>query len=335
MPKISKSQEVNSRAMRRIHRSLFFTPLLVGLISLTGFSNSARAETSIQDEASFFSPAAKETALSRLKALEAKTGHEVQLQTVATLPEPWKGQLASGQPKQGVFVDFTKDRGQLARAKGLFILVVKDPAHLEVAADRRLRNAGFTTNQRNAVAETLLNGFRAKDYDDGLLATVDLIEKEFSSLRSPSAAPVQGKAPAAAPANTLPAKPAGEGDLGGWGWVLGIGAVVLIVMIGMSLLRALFGGGAGAGAGAGMGGGGGMGFGGSLLTGLFGAMAGHYLYDTFFNNHSHGSAFGNDAASGMDDPNRNDWGSGGDFGDSSGFSGGDFGGGDFGGGGDF
>lgn len=308
--------------------------LVLGLIATVAAAQPALAASQIADGGEFFSPAARTEALDRLKALEAKTGHEVQIETFTALPEPWKGQLAAGKPKQQIYVDFTKDRGQLTHAKGLFVVIVKDPAHLEVAADRRLRDAGFSSSQRDEVAKTLLSGFRAKDYDAALLAAVGTMEKEFTTVAKPGAQVAKsGAQRAAAPhqSGAVPAhraNPAAANGLGGWGSVIVIGGLIFAVIIGFGLIRALFGGGGGAAAGAGMGGGG-MGFGGSLLTGLFGAMAGHYLYDTFFNSHSHGNAFGNDSPTGAgDDWNRNDLGSGGDFGDSSGFSGGDFGGGD-------
>jgi uncharacterized protein len=140
----------------------------------------------------------------------------------------------------------------------------------------------------------------------------------------------------------------------GWlGWIiLGVVALLAFRLIG-ALISGLFGGRGSGGYGPGGYGPGGYGVGGggmfgSLMTGLFGAFAGNWLYDSFFGHGHHGmssTAFGGEDhshSSGFNDGAGEDFqGSGGDFdtgdhssggGDFGGSDGGDFGGGDFGGG---
>ena len=138
------------------------------------------------------------------------------------------------------------------------------------------------------------------------------------------------------------------------GWIVFGGIVLIAFLVIRALFRAMSGGGAsGYGAGPMMGGGGGWGS--SFLSGLFGAAAGSYLYDSFFRGHSssnwdHSASAAEPHATGdSGDVSQEEWSvnDGGSFndpdsgpaefdGDDSGgdFGGGDFGGGDFGGGGD-
>ena len=121
------------------------------------------------------------------------------------------------------------------------------------------------------------------------------------------------------------------------GWVcIGL-CVAVVVWVIIGLFRAM------SGAGGGYGGGGGMGGGGffpSLMGGMFGAMAGMYLYDQFSGHNSMGDSTSSDGGyddGGYDDTGAGDVDGGGDGGgydggDDWGGGGDDFGGGDFGGG---
>lgn len=145
------------------------------------------------------------------------------------------------------------------------------------------------------------------------------------------------------------AKKAGGGGLSILQWVLIIGGGLLVMWIVIGLIRALTGGGGGGGGYGGGGGGGGGGFFSSLLGGMFGAMAGMYLYNSMFGGGmSSASAGGDSYGSGGDGGSYDtgagdvdggaaggdgDWGGGGGGGDAG--AGGDWGGGGDGGGGDW
>jgi uncharacterized protein len=214
---------------------------------------------------------------------------------------------------------------------GVYILLVKSPAHLQVVVGNETMKKAFTVRDRDALVSLMLAKLRAKDFDGALLEGVAFVS---STMRAHTGA-VAGGGGVPQERSNAGAKPGSS-----WSWVVPLLIGLVVVWLVVGLLRALFGG-ARSPMDAGAGGGGG--FGRSLLGGLFGTMAGMWMYDQFFGHGS--SSYGADHPhdSGLTDssPSDTDYsGSGGSFGDDSGGGdgggGGDFGGGgDSGGGGDF
>ncbi len=285
----------------------------------------------IRDDANLFTPAVRTAAEARLTELEQRHLHGIVIETYATVPDGHAADVKSmsATEKEKFYGDWLKRRAGERKAEGLFLLITKDPGHVQPGVSRGLSQAGFDAAAKQAVMQSLLGGFRTKNFDGGLQEAVKTIEARFATMK-----PVAlSKAPQA-PAH--PAQDPGQhvnpavGTFSGLTGILFLIALIFGgVMLFSILIRALSGG---------MGGGsygGGSGFGSGLLGGILGGMAGHWLYDSF----SHSSS----AHAGDSPPFHHDTtsSSGNDFWDTSGgadFGGGggaDFGGGDFGGGGDF
>jgi uncharacterized protein len=256
------------------------------------------------------------------------------------------------------FEKWARERATAEHVRGIYILITKEPGHVQVEEDRKTREQGFGTTERNELRDKLLEGFRHKDYDKALVDGVDYVGRTLKSKLKLHAeaegAPVSGQHHGAQRDHRGLDSPQPARGMGWLGWIV----VALVVLLGIRLIGALFGGGMGGGYGGGYGPGGGGGLLGGLMTGLLGAVAGNWLYHTFFDSPVHagesGWSGGHDEHGGSDDGAGQDFeGSGGDFddrddggdgdfgdsgsADSGGgdFGGGDFGGGDFGGGGDF
>lgn len=202
----------------------------------------------------------------------------------------------------------------------------------------------------------MLESFRHKQYDEGLSNTLTQIGTEFSKLPTKiETAPVTQREPQAAPASMHRVQH--QPPNSGWNFngILIVGAIILGGLFLLGMVGRALGRGAGATPGMGMGGGGvaagpgmggGGGFGSGLMGGVFGALAGNWLYNSFSGHQ--GQAFGQNPSDptvhsgsnegfGVSNDAGSDFGNGGDFG------GGDFGagdsgvsgGGDVAGGGDF
>ncbi|MBO0699497.1 MAG: hypothetical protein J2P46_13965, partial [Zavarzinella sp.] len=311
----------------------------------------------VEDKGKLFSEDAIRRAKDEFARAHSKTGRQAMLETLAKLPDPEQAKLKKIDPKDReavhrFWLDFAKNEAKADRAKGVYILVVWDPGHVEVIVDQEMKNKGFTESNRNEVRDIFVKPFRdAKSKpeaeqtpirDKALLSAVEYLAR---TLPGESADVKQKTKPAPAPAAT---KHEQEGHRGGGmgigGWIcLGI-ALLLGIWLVFGLVRAFAGGGyyGGGGYGPGYGYGGG-GFFPSLMGGLFGAAAGMWMYDNFFGGHS-STAYGGDYGGGgygdtgptVDDTGAGDFsrdeGAGGDF-DGGGDAGGDYGGGgDFGGG---
>ncbi|MHB1077796.1 MAG: hypothetical protein ACYC67_00240 [Prosthecobacter sp.] len=321
--------------MNTLTRRLFLPALAATL--LLGTAGARAAAGGIQDDGAFFSEFAKVNATGTINDVSTRLHKDIAVQTFATVPEDMKATVIH-QDKAATNRGFSQWAEQLARAKkvnGVFILLVKQPAHLQVVVGTDTQRQAFTLTDRVTLIQRMLEQLRNKKNDDALIDAVNFISTTMSAHRNGAAAPVSSKARALQ-------------KEGGSSWLPTIG-IVLLIWVGFSLIRGLFrsmsGGGGGVGGGMGQPGyGGGGGFFQNMMGSMFGAAAGMWMYDNFFGSHSSASTFGSDPT----DTSHSDGGfsgtdtdytsSGGSFGDDSGGGfdgGGDSGGGDFGGGGDF
>lgn len=295
-----------------------FTVLAAVLIT-TGAVRAASG--GIHDNGAFFSEKARAEASRIIGDLGRSVKKDVVIETFQEIPADAKGGaiFADKAATNQFFEQWAAKQAREQNVNGIYILLVKQPAHLQAVVGNQTLKQAFTSADRDTLVSTMLTRLRARQNDSALLEGVNFAA---ATMRAHATGTTRGEA-----------RPAGQESSTGWILPLLIGGVVLWLVFG--LLRSLLGGGANP---AGMPQGvGGSGFGRSLLGGLFGAAAGMWMYDQFFGSHGHASSVseqngptgGDSGFSGQDTDYS---GSGGGFGDDSG---GGFGDGDSGGGGDF
>jgi uncharacterized protein len=276
--------------------------------------------------------------------------------TVKDIPQDKQAEFADARKKgtdgiQSFFGKWARDMAQSRGEKGVFTLAYVAPERFFVVtvADEVVDvNRGFGNGKAKSLDNKIKLAFEealkkpaeeAKALRDrGLLSGADYLAAQLKNTTVPD-----GKKTGEVRNNAA----GGGGGRSSLSWVLIIGGGLLVMWLVIGLIRALTGGGGGGGGGGHGGGGGGGGFGSSLMGGMFGAMAGMYLYNSMFGGGmssaaaSDGDYGGGDTGGGGADDGNFDNGAeggagGGDWGDSGGDgAGGDWGGGDGGGGGDF
>jgi len=312
---------------------------LAGVSLVLGVTASSARPVYIQDNGGFFSESAKAEASRSIANLEQKLHKEVFVQTFPGLP---------ADVQRGVDL---QDKAATARAigqwalkefkssevNGVYILLVKSPAHLEVEVGTDTQKQAFTLRDRGTLVNLMLADLRAKQYDEALVNGVNFVAQTMRA-----DAPVGGRTTVAQPYDLRrPREHAG-------GHFLPIIIGLIVVWVVFRLVRSLFRGGGGTMTGTGYSSGpmmgpmssGGGGFFSSMLGGIFGAAAGNWMYDRFSGRDT--PTFGSEPeVRQVDDPgytgkDTDASGAGGSFDDNSGGgnsgSGGDFGGGDSGGG---
>lgn len=296
-------------------------------------ASGAQAST-IRDTAGMFSPDAVRQAQAQLDKIEREYQLPTTIETIETL---------DGEPVAEVAIDHAKRSG----THGIYILIAKREKAFDIAVSNHYQRALDKTRER-AIRAKFLEGFKAKDFDAGLLAGVKAIGTEASEARA-TYGTLREEVPAARRVGVPLRRAAGGGGVGfGLGSLVGIALAIVGVLFVVRLLGSLFGGAAGGGYAGGPGrmgaygaGGGGGGFMSSLFGGLGGALAGNWLYDQFSGRHhgGYGDNTSYDQGS-VADPGApaDDWSGGnvsGGWGDSGDAGGGDWGGGggDWGGGG--
>ena len=344
-------------------KSIFATALLGTLLWLAPTRASA---AEIVDGGVFFTADTLASANKSILELEQKSGHTVRFETFAAVPADKVETVSKMDAKQRetFFSSWVHDRAEATQSRGIVVLMCRQPSHLNVWVGKPIQQAGFGAAQAKTVKEAMLTSFRAKEYDKGLTNAVSLLSTTFSGLKAPAsksatqtprdpkhagqptpatvrhvpAASVPGQhAPSHAHQAPLHANPASA-----WPGIITVLMLVVGGIFAVSMIRRMFGGGGhsqgGYGApgggygGGGYGGGGGGGFMNGLAGGIFGAVAGNWLYNQF-SDHSASAGEHHSPGNSLDSSDSSN-GGGFDSGTGSsdtGFSGGtDFGGGDFG-----
>jgi uncharacterized protein len=323
--------------MSSIIRWAMVPALLAGCLINTGAVFASAPQ--VKDDGKFFKADAIQKANDIIKEIER--GHQKDL-IIETMEKGPAGSEAKpkGSERDQLFNEWARKRAKELGVKGIYIAISRTPSHIQIEVGQETLKRAFTARDRTSLRELLIGKFREKQFDAGLVEAAEFVRDTMdSNLGRARTKAAQQQAPA-----------------GGFGSSLaglicfGLVAVVVIWLV-MGLIRAFTGsrgggggyrGGPGGGSGPGYGGGGGGGGGGfmsGLMGGLFGGAAGSFLYDRFFRGDSGHSSWGSQAfggesgtAGGMERQDQDYSGTGGDFGDDAGSSGGEAGGGDFGGG---
>jgi hypothetical protein len=352
-------------------RWTLFPAIVLGGLLLGGPARAAGP--AIRDDAHFFKPEAVRRAESVLRDIYDRHHQEVVIETFETPPggEAKAKELASITPQQRgeFFLEWMQKRAREDRVNGVYILICKQPGHVEIGTGANTAQRAFTSSNRRELRNILVSNLQAKKPDQALIEGMDYIRDTMNANLRSSAESRTGRFATPIPGQVQRQRASWGGGIAGW-VCLGL-VVLLVVWLIVGLIRAFtgggqrYGGGMGGGyPGAGYPGGGyggyGGGFGGGgfmsgLLGGMFGAAAGNWMYDRFFRDGgSNSGGWGAPPTSGGDtgagagadypapDQGQDFQGTGGDFDDGSGGdfggdgdSGGDSGGGDFGGGDDF
>ena len=317
---------------------------LATFATLLGTALTAKAGTSgIHDNAGFFSEGAKADATSNINDVQRKLKKDVCVETFAEIPADLRQgiNLQDKAAVNRVCEQWSIKRARELAVNGIYVLLVKQPAHLQVTVGNDTQRQAFTLTDRDRLVNTMLAKLRAKDNDGALregMSYVAATMRGHSTTHSITQTP-SAPAPVTRYRNAVPEEPSSGG-----GTLVTLLIIGVVVWLGLALFRAIFRGGMSTGGNA-MPPGPSSGAGGfmrSMMGGMFGAAAGMWLYDQFSGGHS--SAYGappenrldnnsNSTDSGFTGQDTDYSSSGGSFGNDDSSSGGSFGGGDSGGGG--
>ena len=67
------------------------------------------------------------------------------------------------------------------KVNGVYVLVCRDPAHLQVEVGNETQKKAFTLKDRDKLAQILLKQFREKKFDEGLAEAVKFFESTLKS----------------------------------------------------------------------------------------------------------------------------------------------------------
>jgi uncharacterized protein len=269
---------------------LAWTSLLPGAAQADASAQAPRAGILYvygNEETQLFSDAGIRQARAALEKYSFPAGLEV---IFDLYPKPPRGEVpANSQKAEQFWRQLAQELAVGSKAKGIYVLIVRSPGHVHVLADKATRSRGFTHDDEKKLVGILTKGFREAAQAHKQNETHKALELRDQALLEAVnfiGANLQGTTPPLETGGSRQTGPAPivahEGNnLAGW---ICIGLMVLLgVWLIIGIVRAITGmGAAPAGAGGPAGGGGGGGFFSSLLGGLFGSMAGMWLYNNLF-----------------------------------------------------
>jgi len=133
----------------------------------------------VRDTAGMFSADAVRAARDALAKIERTIGVPVLIETIETL---------KGETIDEVAIRLARRSG----AQGVFILIARKESKIEVLASRRYTEA-LPRPARTKVRSAFIEGFRKKNFDDGLREGVAALDAELASARSKGKVPLAEK----------------------------------------------------------------------------------------------------------------------------------------------
>jgi hypothetical protein len=163
--------------MRRTMSPLFF-PTLIALGVLLAPVASPAVAAPLRDDAGFFSLETKAKVNEKLAQIQKRDGKNVVVETHQSAP-PSVPATGDARARSEAFEAWMKQRGKEVGAD-VMILVTRNPSHVEVASSSATRAAAFTAENNREVGNLLVEQFRQRRFDEGLVQAVDYIDRHLA-----------------------------------------------------------------------------------------------------------------------------------------------------------
>lgn len=154
------------------------TALVVSL-ALLWTGRAVAVAPKIEDEGKFFSADAVKKANEIIRRIAQRTDLDLFIQTLASVPGEQGEKLKTMSPteRESFFRNWAKERAAADAVHGIYIVVTRDPRHLEIQVRHGPRQ--FTSEDLQKLKQMLIRDFRAMKYDDGLLNAVKFVDEKM------------------------------------------------------------------------------------------------------------------------------------------------------------
>lgn len=146
------------------------------LLFPAGLIGAAMLVSEIRDEAGFFKPETIEQANKLIKEIKDRHKKDLVIETYKAVPDKRKDEYAK-LGKDRFFEEWARERARALEADGIYLLICKEPAHLQAEVDMQTRKKTFTLQDREKIVRGLLERLRKKEFDDGLLEAVKFVDQ--------------------------------------------------------------------------------------------------------------------------------------------------------------
>jgi uncharacterized membrane protein YgcG len=133
----------------------------------------------LQDGAGLFKPETIAKVNDALADIGKKHNKDLLIETYATVPAE-KLDAVKAMDKEArakFFQEWANSRARRRRVNGIYVLITKEPGHIQVEVGHETEKAAFTGKDRDRLRDILIDAFEKKEYDRGLLDAVQFVEK--------------------------------------------------------------------------------------------------------------------------------------------------------------
>ncbi|MBI3823157.1 MAG: TPM domain-containing protein [Planctomycetes bacterium] len=255
--------------LRTLGRAGLLT-VLFGLVLSAASAQDPRIRH-VQDDAGVFGRAAKQKADTIIESIARKHHKELFIETVESGPED-----------ENARAKWSHDRFQNHKVDGVYLVFSKKPKFYRIEVGNKTRSEGYFTTDNVHHVEEIIS--KKPPADELLVRVADYVLDTMNQHHAKKNAPAQGQ--------QQQHHDDKEAGVPAWvGWVCTILVVLVVIWVIFAIVRALTAPAAAPGYGGGGYGGGGYGGGGGgfftgMLGGMFGAMAGMWIYNNMFGGHA-------------------------------------------------
>src|SRR5262249_29728126 len=136
-------------------------PLL--LASWLANSGSALA-VGVRDDGGFFKEETIRKAETMIDEIKDRHQLDVVVETFRKIPDDMKKDY-NPENKSQFFEQWARDRARKSRLTGVYVLLCKDPGHLQIEVGNKTGKKAFTPENRDELEKMFLKRLRAKEYD--------------------------------------------------------------------------------------------------------------------------------------------------------------------------
>src|SRR3982751_659352 len=147
--------------------------LLAASVAPLAAAPAARAAGGIHDNARLFKPETIQQAQQVLQQIEQSHKRDVLIETYPTIPGAPTGE-GQEQARNEFFTKWIRQRGLELKVRGLGVLIVRAPPHLQVYVGSSTEGM-FPPSDQKELQQKLAQALRDKHYDNGLVQTVNFI----------------------------------------------------------------------------------------------------------------------------------------------------------------
>ncbi len=203
----------------------------------SGMAAAAQPEAAgprVNDQAGLFSKSAVEQATRKIQDIQRRFNVDIVIDTVASVPNDMKAQFDANPAI--FFRDWAVIRGDDEGAKGIYVLICKEPLYLQIELHPSVSGKAFKNYQRDTLVKKMLAANAGPD-----AALLEMVNRIASTVEINLKEPEGGTAP---PAEEVPGKP--SFDWSQWwasvsGWLCLAAGVAFLLWLTLAVFRPLFG----------------------------------------------------------------------------------------------